>query len=115
MICKVDIGYTIANEIIDDILAESPDCSTHKIAEIAHERAHEHCDGLEQVIYYYKAIQFCAENDTSEGEAWLEDCGGMTQPEDTFGQIACRVAFATIYCETINQINSILDAIEEAA
>ena len=59
---------------------------------------HESCDSHEVAIYYHKAIQFCAEQDTSEGESWLEDCGGIAQPGDSFGQIACRIAFATLYC-----------------
>lgn len=57
------------------------------------------CDGHEVAIYYHKAIKFCAEQDTSDGEAWLEDCGGIAQPGDTFGQIACRIVFATLLCE----------------
>ena len=59
---------------------------------------HQTCDGHEVAIYYHKAITFCAEQDTSDGEAWLEDCGGITQSGDSFGQIACRIAFATLYC-----------------
>jgi hypothetical protein len=47
---------------------------------------------------YHKAIQFCADQDTRDGEAWLEDCGGIAQPGDSFGQIACRIAFATLLC-----------------
>lgn len=63
------------------------------------------CDDHEAVIYYHKAIQFCADQDTSEGESWLEDCGGITQPGDTFGEIACRIAFATLYCAAIEALN----------
>ena len=59
---------------------------------------HQTCDGHEVAIYYHKAIQFCAEQDTSDGEQWLEDCGGICQPGDTFGVIACRIAFATLLC-----------------
>ena len=59
---------------------------------------HQTCDGHEVAIYYYKAIQFCADHDTSDGEAWLEECGGIAQSGDSFGQIACRIAFATLYC-----------------
>jgi hypothetical protein len=67
------------------------------------------CDGHEVAIYYHKGIQFCAEQDTSPGEEWLEDCGGIAQPGDSFGQIACRIAFATLLqaCE-----ESIADIIE---
>ena len=53
-------------------------------------------DGHEVAIYYGQAIQFCSENDTSDGEQYLEDCGGISQEGDSFGQIACRVAYATL-------------------
>lgn len=115
MTCKVDIASAIAREIIDEILEETPDCTSYKLAEIAQDMVHERCDGIDVVIYYYKAIEFCAENDTSEGQAWLEDCGGIAQQGDSFGQIACRVAYATLYCETINQINYEIDLMEDAA
>ena len=65
----------------------------------------EKCDGHEIAIYYHKAIQFCAEQDTSDGEEWLEDCGGIVQPGDTFGKIACRIAFATLYCAANEALN----------
>jgi hypothetical protein len=57
---------------------------------------HESCDGHAISIYYGRAIDFCATNDTSEGEAWLEACDGIAQEGDTFGAIACRIAFATL-------------------
>ena len=60
---------------------------------------HQSCDGHEVVIYYGKGIEFCATQDTSDGENWLEDCGGIAQEGDTFGAIACRIAFATLLCE----------------
>ena len=64
--------------------------------DLAREYLHESCDGHEVAIYYGKAIQFCASQDTSDGEDWLEDIGGIVQPGDTFGGIACRIAFATL-------------------
>ena len=63
---------------------------------------HETCDGHEVAIYYHKAIQFCADQNTSDGEQWLEDCGGISQPGDSFGAIACRIAFATLYCAAMD-------------
>lgn len=63
----------------------------------AMEYIHADCDGHEVAIYYHKAIKFCAEQDTSAGEDMLEDCGGIAQPGDSFGAIACRIAFATLY------------------
>ena len=73
----------------------------------AQEFIHESCDGHETVIYYHKAIQFCADQDTSDGEAFLEDCGGIAQPGDTFGAIACRIAFATLYCAAIDCLHEL--------
>ena len=60
---------------------------------------HQSCDGHEISIYYYKAIEFCAEQDTSDGEQWLEDCESLVVQGDTFGPIACRIAFATLLVE----------------
>ena len=65
----------------------------------AREYLHQSCDGHEIAIYYGKAIQFCATQDTSDGEDWLEDCGSLVQAGDTFGGIACKIAFATLLCE----------------
>lgn len=64
----------------------------------AQEYIHQSCDMHEAAIYYHKGIQFCADHDTSAGEEWLEDIGGIAQPGDSFGAIACRIAFATLYC-----------------
>lgn len=69
----------------------------------------ETCDGHAISIYYGQAIEFCAAHDTSDGEAWLEDCGGIAQPGDDFGTIACRIAFATLLCachEALNELES---------
>jgi len=68
---------------------------------------------MDLVIYHFKAIDFCANNDTSDGEAWLEDVGGLTQPGDTFGQIASRVAYATIYVAAEEVLRELQDQEEE--
>lgn len=70
----------------------------------AQEYVWQDCDMHEVAIYYHKAIQFCAEHNTDAGEAWLEDCGGIAQPGDTFGGIACRIAFATLYCAAMDAL-----------
>jgi hypothetical protein len=72
------------------------------------------CDGHEVAIYYHKAIAFCAEQDTSAGEDWLDDCGGIAQPGDTFGAIACRIAFATLLCAAEGALQEIAEEAEEA-
>ena len=75
---------------------------------------HESCAGHEAAIYYHRAIQFCAEQDTDAGEDWLEDCGGLTQPGDTFGAIACRIAFATLYCAAQDALADLIAESEDA-
>lgn len=69
-------------------------------------------DGHEVVIYYQKAIEFCATQDTSDGEQYLEDCGGIAQDGDTFGQIACRIAYATILQECDRVLSETLEEME---
>ena len=80
----------------------------------AQEFIHESCDGHEIVIYYHKAIQFCADVDTSESESYWEDCGGLAQEGDSFGQIACRIAFATLLCESMSCLEEIIAEHEES-
>ena len=80
----------------------------------ARDSLHESCDGYEISIYYHKAIQFCADNNTSAGEEWLEDCGGIAQPGDSFGAIACRIAFATLYCAASEALEEIATEAKEA-
>ena len=75
---------------------------------------HQTCDGHEVAIYYHKGIQFYADHGTSDGEAWLDDCGGIAQPGDTFGQIACRIAFATLLVRAEQALQELQDAAEDA-
>ena len=91
--------YTEAKRIAADAVEESREYGGD-----ASDYIHQACDGHEVAIYYGKAIQFCVDHDTSDGEEWLEDCGGIAQPGDTFGQIACRIAFATLYCAAMEAL-----------
>ena len=75
----------------------------------------ESCDDHELAIYYHKAIKFCADQDTSDGEQWLEGCGGIVQSGDTFGSIACRIAFATLLVASQEALQEIADNHEEIA
>lgn len=112
-------AYTEALAIASEAVEEAMDQGATdplEIEEAAREFAYQSCDGHEVAIYYHKAIKFCAENDTSVGEQWLEDCScGITQPDDTFGQIACRIAFATLLSHAEEIIRDICDNMEEAA
>ena len=75
---------------------------------------HQSCDGHEIAIYYGKAIEFCATQDTSDGEQWLEDCDSIVQTGDTFGSIACRIAFATLLVATQEALQEIEEEHEES-
>tara|TARA_R100001440_G_scaffold45066_3_gene64831 strand:- start:3410 stop:3724 length:315 start_codon:yes stop_codon:yes gene_type:complete len=79
------------------------------------DRIHEICDGHEISIYYGKAIQFCAEHPTHRGEEYLEDCGGIAQDGDTFGSIACRIAYATLFVSAQDALSELQDEIEEVS
>jgi hypothetical protein len=74
----------------------------------AQEFIFESCDGHEIAMYYYKGIQFCADVDTSDGEEYLEDCGGIAQDGDSFGSIACRISFATLLCASMSCLEEII-------
>jgi hypothetical protein len=77
--------------------------------EQAQEFLHQSCDGHEVAIYYHKAITFCAKQDTDAGEQWLEDCGGIAQAGDSFGAIACRIAFATLLVAAEDALHEIAE------
>lgn len=76
---------------------------------VARDLAHQYADGHEIAIYYHKAIQVCADCRTDDGEQWLEDCGGICQPGDSFGQIACRIAFAELLCRIESALSDIIE------
>jgi hypothetical protein len=79
----------------------------------ARDYIHQSCDGHEIAIYYHKAVAFCAEQRTDEGEQWLDDCGGIAQQGDSFSQIACRIAFATLLCACESALSDIIAEHEE--
>ena len=82
--------------------------------EDARDFIHQSCDGHEVAIYHYRGVEFCHEQDTSDGMEWLDDCGGITQEGDSFGQIACRIAFATLLCAAEERLQDIIAQHEEA-
>ena len=102
--------YTEAKAIATETLEQAEGCF-----DTAQDYLHQTCDGHEVSIYYHKAIQFCAEQNTSDGEAWLDDCGGIAQDGDSFGTIACRIAFATLYVRAQDALHDMQDELEAAA
>lgn len=91
--------YVEANQIVIDAIGE---CGLDRDA--LQKYVQKYCGGHEVTIYFGKGINFCASNDTSEGEAHLEDCGGLVQGGDSFGDIACRIAYATLYVKCLELI-----------
>ena len=102
--------YTEAKAMATEALEQAEGCF-----DTAQDYLHQTCDGHEVSIYYHKAIQFCAEQNTSDGEAWLDDCGGIAQEGDTFGTIACRIAFATLYVRVQDALYEMQNDLEAAA
>ena len=104
--------YTEARAIAQECLTKA---EAEGDADTARDYIHQDCEYHEVAIYYHKAISFCAEQDTSAGEEWLEDMGGIAQPGDSFGQIACRIAFATLYVAAQEALEELLEEQEETA
>jgi hypothetical protein len=93
----------IVEDAIDDIGTDRDELQDH---------IYQSCDGHEVAIYYGKAIDFCASHNTDSGEAYLEDCGGIVQTGDTFGGIACRIAFATLLCACEEVLDETLEEMD---
>lgn len=100
--------YKEARAIAQEAWAES-----EHDEDTAREYLRESCDGHEVTIYYGKAIEFCAAHNTDEGESWLEEMGGICQPGDSFGAIACRIAFATLLCAAESALAELIEEHEE--
>lgn len=105
----------IAEEILNEHLTHSPgDGELKHYPDELIERAHEHADSHESVIYYSKAHELCRLNDTSAGEQYLEDCGGI-QKDDTYDSIATKIAYGTLYCAITEELAEAWEARKNAA
>ena len=102
--------YTEAMDIAKEALENAEGCF-----DTAQDYLHQTCDSHAISIYHANAIQFCATNDTSAGEQYLEDCGGIAQEGDSFGNIACRIAFATLLVAAQDALCELQDEAEDAA
>ena len=103
----------LAQDAWDSALEYGLTDDIQELQEYAQEHLHQSCDGHEVSIYTHKAIQFCADVDTSDGEQWLDDCCGIAQEGDTFGQIACRIAFATLLVASESALQDIVSKYEQ--
>jgi len=85
-----------AREIVDEILSQADE------GQDIEELIHQSIDGHEWVIYTYKALKLCAECDTKEGEAMLDDAA------ETFTSLsdhATAVAYYTMLAACRNYLN----------
>jgi len=94
-----------AREIVDEILSQADE--GQDIEELIWQAV----DGHEWVIYTYKALKLCAECNTDEGEALLEDTGqtfpwGITSLSDH----ATAVAYWTLYAACRDYLNELEEA-----
>lgn len=102
--------YTEAKRIAHDALEQ-----VAQYGGDASDYIHQDCDVHEVAIYYHKAIQFCADHDTDAGEEWLEGIDSLCKAGDTFGAIACRIAFATLYCAAMDALAELESEADETA
>ena len=87
-----------AASIADDIAAEIKEFGGE-----AYDMAHEHADGSQHVIYYYKAHAICQNCDTENGEAFLEDIGGPGK-DATYNSIAVMIAYGELHSRILHAL-----------
>lgn len=90
-----ELAESLANDIRDEVERYGGESS-----DLAWERA----DSSEHVIYYQKALELCANCRTDEGEAFLDDCGGIP-PGKSFSEIACMIAFGELYSRISSKLH----------
>lgn len=98
----------LAQEIFDDTMIhdKQEDETPEHHRDTMTDRAHETADGHQWVIYYHHAHNICADCNTDEGEAFLEDVGCS---EPTYDKLATVIA----YGEMRARIEQALDALIE--
>ncbi len=69
----------------------------------AYDMAHEHADGSEHVIYYYKAHAICQNCDVENGEAFLEEMGGPGK-DATYNSIATVIAYGELHSRILHAL-----------
>ena len=72
------------------------------------DRAHEDADGHEAVIYTYRALQICANCNTDQGEAFLEETG--MPKEVTFNKLATIIAYGEMRARIESKLDELIEA-----
>lgn len=101
----------LAIEIFEEFLDKhGRDFDPEQYSDEMSDRAHEMADGHEAVIYNYRAIQICANCDTTLGEEFVEDTGLPENP--TFESIACAIAYGQMRGQIEQELQEIVEAWE---
>ena len=87
-----------ARAIVDEILSQADE------GQDIEDLIWQEVDGHEWVIYTYKAIRLCAECNTDEGEARLDDAG---QTFSDIGEHATAVAHETLYAACYDYLSQL--------
>jgi hypothetical protein len=99
----------LAAEIFDEFKREhGADFDPEEWREEMMDRAHETADGHAWVIYTHRAIQLCSECDTTRGEEFLDDIGGV-EKGDTFGGIATKIAYGEMRRRIEEELEDLVD------
>ena len=105
--------YHEAREIAQEAMKDFQGQDSVLASYVYHDRLCELCDSHRASFVYHEGIKFCVDVDTSRGEEFLEECGGIARDGDTFGEIACRIAYHTLYLAALDALEEILK--EQAA
>jgi len=90
-----------ARAIVEEILSQTDE------GQDIHDMIWQVVDGHEWVIYTYKALKLCAECNTGEGKALLEDTG---QTFTSLSDHATAVAHWTLYAACRDYLNELQEA-----
>lgn len=91
-------------------LLETADYDLEAARESVSDWAHKTADSHEWAIYYYNAAQVIAQNNTDDGEQWLEEI--YDEPYSgcrTIGDVHTRLAYAVMYCALQDAMAEALD------
>jgi EAL domain-containing protein (putative c-di-GMP-specific phosphodiesterase class I) len=87
--------HTEIKNIVDQALVE-----LNEFGADPEEMIHQICDGHQWVIYTHKALQFCANCDTDEGEDWLDDIGATYS---SLAEHASAIVYGTLLTKSLSE------------
>jgi hypothetical protein len=100
----------LAENILSEYLLDN-DMATELVDEYADElsdRVTETVDGHEYVIYHYKALRFCAECNTDDGDAFLSEVG-IDREDLSLSRIASTVLYGEMQARVTRHLTSLVE------